>query len=114
MSYTKSAHERQRKTIRQRQRSIVINWATLANVVIESFTEAARLELFSTSGRRLRVFDDGKYRPLRNREFAELWTITRQYLLEQGSNLTVRKIEIGLKAVGLIAPMPMDGSTVIR
>ena len=107
MSYTKSAHERQRKTIRQRQRSIVINWATLANATIEAFIESTRLELFSTSGRRLRVLDEGKYRPLRNREFAELWTITRQYLLEQGSNLTVRKIETGLKAVGLIAPLPM-------
>jgi len=107
MAYSKAAHERQRKLARQQQRLIVVNWSELANGSIEAFTRDTCLELFSTRGRRLRVLDGRDYRRLTNGEFALLWNLVREHLDGCGVKLTVRKIEIGLKAVALIAPLPM-------
>ena len=103
--YSKAAHELARKLARQQQR-LIVNWSELANDSIESFTRDTCLELFSTRGRRLRALDGRKFRKLTIHEFAHLWNIVRTELDGRGVKLTVRKIENGLKAVGLIAPMP--------
>lgn len=103
---SKTAREAIRKLARAEQRLIVVNWATLANNSIEAFTRETTLKLFSTKGRRLRALDRGDYRRLTNQEFALLWNLVREHLDGRGVKLTVGKIEIGLKAVGLIAPMP--------
>lgn len=107
MNYTAAARERQQKLRRQEQRLIVIDWSELANNSIEEFTRERCLELFSTAGRRLRVLDGRKYRRLGNSEFCHLWTIIRTELDGLGVKLTVGKIEAGLKAVALTAPLPM-------
>jgi hypothetical protein len=112
MPYTAAAHERQAKLRRQEQRLIVVNWATLANNSIEAFTQETTLELFSTKGRRLRVHDGGRYRRLSGHEVVLLWNAIRTELDGLGCRLTCKLIETGLKAVGLIAPMPMSGSAV--
>ena len=106
--YTKAMHERQRKLARQQQRLIIINWSELAREAMAVFSTETGLTLYSTQGRRLRVLDGLKFRRLTSGEFALLWNIAREHLDGCGVKLTVGKIEIGLKAVGLIAPLPMS------
>ncbi len=106
MNYSKTAHEAERKRLRQLQREIVIDWASLARESMAAFARDTGRILYSTQGRRLRVLDGGKLHPLTHLENCGLWTIVRDGLERRGCKLSCKIIRAGLKAISLMAPMP--------
>lgn len=108
MNISKKSREVERKRLRRLQHAVAPDWSSLAVEAMTAFTIETGLTIYSTAGRQLRLLDRGKYRRLSHSEKCQLWTVVRTGLDGRGMRLSCRVIEIGLRAVGLMAPLPCE------
>ena len=88
------------------QSRVRINWAAVASEAADIFCRGFYVGIYSTAGRRLRIFDGRCVRHLCHAEKIHLWVAVRDSLLRHGARGGVGQTRLGIRAVALLAELP--------